>query len=106
MFCTVDAGEQVERHQLVVRVGRGDGQSVQRGGAVAVTQSADDKLSGAGDGDTRYFLYSFFHIADAFEGHLFGTEVLDGEGRFLPFHLQGRSPSRFFLAVTCTSPRV
>lgn len=38
-------GEEIERDELVVGVGRGDGKSVQRGGAVAVAQSTDNELS-------------------------------------------------------------
>ena len=81
--------EKVQRNQFVVGVGRGYGESVQGCGAVTVAQSAHNELACIGNGDARNLLYSFFHIADAFEAHLLRTEVLDGEGCFPAFHLQG-----------------
>ena len=83
--------EEVEWNQFVVRVRRGDGQSVQRGAAVAVAQSANDELARFGNGDTGQFLNSFpfLHVADTFDAHFLGTQVLDGQCGFLSFYLQG-----------------
>jgi len=75
--------EEVERNQLVVRVGRGDGQTVQGGRAVPVTQSAYYQLSGACNGDTGYFLDSVLYVRYTFQGHLFGSHVFDGKRCFL-----------------------
>ena len=81
--------EDIQRDQFIVRIRRGDGKSVQSGGAVPVAQTAHNQLSGTGDGDTGYLFYTFFHIADSFDTHFFGTEIFDCKGGFLPFHLQG-----------------
>ena len=82
-------GEEVERNEFVVGIGRGDGQSVQGRGAVAVAQPAYDELARLGDGDARYLLHAFLHVADALDAHFLGTQILDGQGGFLAFHLQG-----------------
>ena len=77
--------KEVEWDQLVVRIGRSDGQPVQGGGAVPVSQSAHNQLSGTGNGDSRYFFNPILYVRYTFESHLLGSHVLDGKRCFLSF---------------------
>ena len=92
--------EQVERHQLVVRVGRGRW-AVRSAWWVLWWSPSPRTISCPALAMEMpiYFLYSFFHIADAFEGHLLKPRF-DGERSLLPFHLQGAFALKVLLAVT------
>ena len=82
-------GKEVQRDKLVVGIGRGNGESVECGGAVAVAQSAHDELSGIGHGYSRKLGDAFLHVSYAFDGHFPGSHVLYGQRGLLPLHLQG-----------------
>ena len=70
-------GEDVERDELVVGVGRGNGLSVEGRDAVTVAQTADDELSGRGDGDAGDLPDALLDVRDPFERHFAGAHVLD-----------------------------